>query len=127
MAENARRSTGQDEMRGWLTIPTETEPRQATVLVDRKSKAASVRFDEPVGGSAEWKSTSLSVVELPKYTEIVFVTTGFPKDTVEIIWKLNASVDDETVAGVAVVRPNELRVSGEKGFTLVRSDRASTS
>jgi hypothetical protein len=52
----------------------------------------------------------------------VFVTTGFPKDTIEIIWKLNANVDDETVAAVAVIRPNELRVSGEKGFTLVRSD-----
>ena len=126
MTENAPRSTGQDEMRGWLTIPTETEPRQATILIDRKSNAASVRFDEPVAGSAVWESTSLSVVELPKYTEIVFVTTGFPKDTVEIIWKLNASVDDETVACVAVVRPNDLRISGEKGFTLVRSDQTST-
>ena len=122
MDEIAPRNTGQDEFRGWLTIPTETEPRQATVLVDRKSSAASVRFNEPVAGSAEWKSTSLTVVERPKYTEIVFITTGFPKDTVELIWKLNASVDDETVAGVVVVRPNELRISGEKGFTLLRSD-----
>ena len=122
MPEIAPRNTGQEKFRGLLTIPTETESRQATVLVDRKSNAASVRFNEPVAGSAEWKSTSLTVVELPKYTEIVFVTTGFPKDTIEIIWKLNANVDDETVAGVAVVRPNQLRVSGEKGFTLARSD-----
>ncbi len=118
----APRNTGQEEFRGRLTIPTETERRQAIVLVDRKSGAASVRFDEPVAGSSEWDGASLTVVERLKYTEIVFVTTGFPKDTVEIIWKLNANVDDETVAGVAVVRPNELRVSGEKGFTLVRSD-----
>ncbi len=122
MPEIAPRNAGQEEFRGLLTIPTETELRQATVVVDHKVGAVSVRFDEPVAGSAEWKSTSLTVVELPKYTEIVFVTTGFPKETVEIIWKLNASVDDETVAAVAVVRPNELRVSGEKGFTLVRSD-----
>ena len=121
MDEIAPRNTGQDELRGWLTIPTETEPRQATVLVDRKSNAVSIRFDEPVGDSAQWDGTSLTVVERPKYTEIVFITTGFPKDTVELIWKLNVSVDDETVAGVVVVRPNELRISGEKGFTLHRS------
>ena len=118
----APRNTGQEKFRGMLTIPTEIESRLATIVVDRKSSAASVRFDEPVEGSAEWKSTSLTVVELPKYTEIVFVTRGFPKDTIEIIWKLNANADDETVAGVAVIRPNELRVSGEKGFTLLRSD-----
>ena len=84
-------------------------------------EAVSVRFSEPVAGSAQWDGGSLRVVDRPKYTEIVFVTLGLPQETVEMIWKLNASIVDGTVAGVVVVRPNDLRVSGEKGFTLLRS------
>lgn len=110
-----------ETLQGSMTIPTETEPRQVAILLDRSREAVSLRFTEPVAGSAEWDGGSLRVVDRPKYTEIQFVTLGLPQETVEMIWKLNASTVDGTVAGVVVVRPNELRVSGEKGFTLIRS------
>ena len=113
--------SGREELKGSLTIPSETEPRQAAVLLDRERETVSVQFEEQVAGAAEWNGASLRVVDRPKYTEIQFITTDLPKETVELVWKLNASLDNETVAGVVVARPNALRVSGEKGFTLFRS------
>ena len=114
-------ASGVQELRGPLTIPSETEPREAAVLLDREEGTISVRFDEEVAGSAEWSGSSLSVIDRPRYVEIQFVTTDLPKETIELIWKLNASFEDDSVAGVVSARPNRLRVSGEKGFTLTQS------
>ena len=111
------------ELIGPLTIPSETEPRQAAVLVDREGRTVSVKFEEEVAGSAEWSGSSLQVVDRPRYTEIQFVTMDLPKETIELIWKLNASLEDDSVAGVVVARPNKLRVSGEKGFTLTQASQ----
>jgi hypothetical protein len=44
-----------------------------------------------------------------------------PVETVEIVWKINAAKFDDTAAGVVAVRPNDMRISGEKGFILNRA------
>ena len=77
-----------------------------------------VRFDSTVSGATEWKGASVRVVRRLKYHEVAFTTTGLPKGSVELSWRLNAGLEDGTLAGVLVARPNEERVSGEKGFTL---------
>ena len=110
----------QAEYHGSLTIPGEAEPRQVSLFLDKERQAIRIHFDEEVAGASEWEGSSVRVVQRLKYTEVQFRTTGLPKETVSLAWKLNASLQDDTLAGVVVARPNELRISGEKGFTLVK-------
>ncbi len=114
-------NTGWDEYHGTLAIPGEQESHSASILLDREGKAVTLRLDAPIGGSAEWTGERVQVAERLKYTEVVFATTGLPREPVELTWKLNAGHVDGTIAGVIIARPNELRISGEKGFTMVRS------
>ena len=109
-----------EEYHGSLTLPSEGEPRAVSVLVDNEREAVTVQFDSPAAGSTRWEAASVRLARRLKYSEIVFTTIGLPQETVELIWKLNASHVDGTVAGVIVARPNEVRVRGEKGFTLVK-------
>ena len=110
-----------EEYRGALVIPSETDRHGVTVLINRAESAVTLRFDEPVGGSRDWHGTGVVVVERLKYHDIQFFTNDLPKETVTLTWKLNAAKFDDTVAGVVVARPNEVRVSGEKGFVLTRT------
>ena len=112
-----------EEYRGALVIPSETDRHGVTVLINRAESAVTLRFDEPVGGSRDWHGTGVVVVERLKYHDIQFFTNDLPKETVTLTWKLNAAKFDDTVAGVVVARPNEVRVSGEKGFVLTRAPR----
>ncbi len=109
------------EYTGTMTIPGEQESRPVSVVFSEDDQAATVRFKEPVAGAAEWQGTRVRIVRRPKYEEVVFITTGLPKETVEMTWKINADLHNGTAAAVVVVRPNEHRVSGEKGFVLVRT------
>ena len=106
------------EYRGALTVPGETEPRQASVTLDVEEGGATIRFDEPAAGANEWTGGSVRVIRRLKYYEVTFVTTGLPKETIELDWRCNVSLDGVMAAGVVTVRPNELKVSGEKGFSL---------
>lgn len=114
-------SANWEEYRGSVVIPSQTDRRDVTVLVNKADGAASVRFDEPVSGAAEWEGSQVRIVERLKYHEIQFSTTNLPVETVELLWKLNAAKQDDTAAGVVVVRPNDVRVTGEKGFILNRA------
>ena len=110
------------EYKGTMTVPGEQEPRPVSVLFNEDDQSATVRFDEPVAGASEWEGTQVRIVRRLKYEEVVFITTGLPKETVELIWKVNADLHDGTAAAVVVARPNEHRVTGEKGFILIKAD-----
>lgn len=113
-------SQGEMEFRGSLIIPSETEPREVSLRLDRGSNAVAIHFDGEIAGATQWNGSSLRVVDRPKYTEVVFMTTDLPKETVQLTWKLNAAYADDTLVGVIVPKKNTQKVSGEKGFTLVR-------
>ena len=109
------------EYKGTMTIPGDQESRPVSVVYSEDDQSATVRFEEPVAGATKWEGTQVRIVRRLKYEEVVFITTGLPKETVEMIWKINADLHDRTAAAVVVARPNEHRVSGEKGFVLVRA------
>ena len=113
-------SAGLDQFRGSLAIPSEVDRRDVTVVFDKDSGSVTLKFDEPVAGSSEWRGEEVVMMDRPKYQEIQFFTTGLPKETVRLIWKMNESKLDNTIAGVVVARPNALRVTGEKGYILTR-------
>ena len=106
--------------RGELAIPSQPERHGVTAVIDSENTSITLRFDEPVFGSAEWSGDNVIMMDRPKYREIQFSTTDMPKETVELTWKMNVSKLDNTIAGVCVVRPNTLRVRGETGFILTR-------
>lgn len=117
MADNAK----WDEYQGSVAIPSETDRRKVTALIDREGKAVTLRFDEPVAGSSEWVGSKVKVVKRLKYDEIQFATNDLPQETVELTWKFNAARFEDTIAGVVIAKPNSLRISGEKGFILKRT------
>ena len=108
------------QFRGVLSIPSETDRHDVTLLLADESESATLHFDEPVAGSDEWRGQNVQVMDRPKYQEIQFTTFDLPKDTVRLTWKLNRSKLDNTIAGVVVARPNTVRVRGEKGFILTQ-------
>ena len=110
-----------DVYEGSVVIPSETDQRSVTALIDREGKAVTLRFSEPVAGSDQWVGSKVRVVERLRYDEIQFATTDLPQDTIELTWKFNAGKDEDTIAGVVIARPNDLRISGEKGFILKRT------
>ena len=116
MTDNAK----WDEYQGSVVIPSETDQRTVTALIDREGKAVTLRFDEPVAGSDQWVGSKVKIVERLRYDEIQFATNDLPQNTVELTWKFNAAKDEDTIAGVVIARPNDLRISGEKGFILKR-------
>ena len=121
MTEESSSEPEWEEYQGTLTLPGETEPRNVSVNLNNEAQAAKVHFETPAAGSADWEGSKVQMARRLKYHEVVFSTVGLPKGSVEITWKCNIGFEDGTLAGVLVVRPNEERVSGEKGFVLVRS------
>jgi len=110
-----------DEYEGSVVIPSETDQRSVTALIDREGKAVTLRFSEQVAGSDQWVGSKVRVVERLRYDEIQFATTDLPQNTIELTWKFNAGKEEDTIAGVVIARPNDLRISGEKGFILKRT------
>ena len=109
-----------EEYRGEITLPGENQATQASLFIDMEGKGLKLRFSDAVAGAHEWEPISIQAHRRLKYNEVVFRTAGLPRETVELVWKVNADKHDGTLAGVVIARPNELRVSGEKGFTLAR-------
>ena len=109
-----------EQYRGELAIPSQPQRHGVTAVIDSANQSVTLQFDEPVFGSAEWRGDNVVMMDRPKYREIQFFTTDMPRETVEMIWKMNISKLDNTIAGVCVVRPNDLRVRGEPGFILTR-------
>ena len=113
-------SPGTEQFRGALAIPSETDRREVTVVFNRSEGSVTLEFDEPVAGSKVWEGEDVLMMDRPKYQEVQFFTTNLPKETVRLIWKMNESKLDNTIAGVVVARPNAVRVTGEKGYILTR-------
>lgn len=106
---------------GSLTLPGEQDTRNVSVDLDVEGGKVRVSFDEPIEGSADWDGTSVMVAKRMKYDEVICITTGLPKETVNLTWKFNASLLDESLAGVVIAKPNALRITGERGFVLSKS------
>ncbi len=107
-----------EQFKGRVVLPGEQDARQATLLIDRDSRAVTVRFDEPVAGKAEWKGADVQIAKRLKFYEVVFRTEDIPQESVELVWKCSAALDGLNLAGVVIARPNSLRITGEKGFIL---------
>ena len=103
---------------GVLTLPGEQEDRSVSLFVNSDSKTVSIQFESPIEGATEWQAQDVAFAQRLKYQEFVFFTRDLPKQTVDLTWKFNASLIDDTLAGVIIARPNDLRVTGEKGFVL---------
>jgi hypothetical protein len=109
---------------GMLVLPGEDAPRSVILNVNADQDAVSVHFDTPVGEDSpgtDWEGHAVEIVRRLKYTEGLFITKGFPKESVEMTWKFNAGHDDGSLAGVIIAKPNEHRITGEKGFDLSKS------
>ena len=120
MTEEPTAGSAIEEYQGWLTLPGDPNEHYVSLFLDEGGAGVTIRFDGEVAGATKWDGSSVRVVRRPKYLEVQFRTHDLPQETVELAWKFNAGYQDDTLAGVIVARPNELRVSGEKGFTLVR-------
>ena len=103
---------------GSLTLPRDQEAQTVGVSLDRGNQEATVRFDDEVAGAREWRGSDVRIVERLKFLEATFVTSGIPVEGVELAWRINADKQDGTAAGVLSVKPNDKRITGEKGFSL---------
>ena len=101
-------------------IPGIEEGVDITATIDDSTKTVTLEFDRELAGSSIWQGNSVEINERLKYSEIVFKTTNLPLDTIDLLWKFNASKIDDSLAAVIVPQPNKLRVSGEKGFVLTK-------
>ena len=110
-----------EEYNGSVTIPGESETTRLSLFLDNESIKVVLLFDSAVGGAMRWIGSSVRITERLKYTEILFETVDVPKQTIRLVWKVNADLHDGTAAGVVTAQPNKLRVSGEKGFTLIKA------
>ena len=106
--------------RGTLTLPGDDEPREVGLRLNMMDKSVRVQFQDPVAGAVEWLGSGVKVAKRLKYLEVQFTTEDLPVKTVELVWKFNASFQDDTLAGVVIARPNDLKVKGEKGFVLAK-------
>ncbi len=110
------------EYKGVMVLPGEQEERRVTLALDKTEPSVGITFDEPIEGKTEWQSENLTVANRLKYDEVVFRTTGLPKEAIEVTWKFNSSLIDDSLAGVVIALPNDQRITGEKGFVLTRSN-----
>ena len=114
-------SNANDEsFRGQLVLPGEQEPRNVLINVVRDNASLTLKFDEPIEGDTDWAASNVRIARRLKYSEVVFTTVGLPKETVELTWKFNASLLDDALAGVIIPKPNDQKVTGERGFVLKR-------
>ena len=113
------------EFKGTVTIPGDHQDHPVSIVVDMNEKAARVGFESPVGGSTDWIGTDIVLIHRMKYQDFVFKTMDLPVKGLELVWKMNFSLDDRIAAGIVLVRPNNLKIKGEFGFTLVGPSESS--
>ena len=106
---------------GKITVPGVDQECQMTTKIDEKNHSVSLQFEEPIGGKTVWHGINISSFKRTKYHEISFQTIDLPLESIELVWKFNASFLDDSLAAVIVPKANKLRVSGEKGFILNKS------
>ena len=76
------------EYRGVMTLPGEQEERGVSLSLDAVAPSVSIRYDEPIDGSSDWQAEGLTVANRLKYNEVVFYTTGLPKETGQVTWEV---------------------------------------
>ena len=76
--------------------------------------------------------TDVRIVERLKFLEATFITSGIPVEGVDLAWRINADKHDGTRSVFCAsrrmlsVRPNDKRITGEKGFTLTMETPANS-
>ena len=113
------------ELNGSIQMPGDKESHQASFSIDRKTNEVELNFDSTPGGAKSWIASSVVLKRRLKYYELVFQTSNLPVENLVLTWKMNIALSDRMAAGVVLARPNELKVKGEHGFTLVASGEAS--
>ena len=106
---------------GKISVPGVDQECHITTKIDEKNRSVSLEFKEPIGGKSVWRGNNVSSYKRTKYHEISFQTIGLPIESIELVWKFNASFLDDSLAAVIVPKKNKLRVSGEKGFILKKT------
>ena len=109
------------EYKGVMVLPGEQDERGVTLSLDTAAPSVGISFDEPVEGETEWQAQNLTVANRLKYDEVIFTTTGLPKEAIGVTWKFNSSLIDDSLAGVVIAQPNDQRITGEKGFVLTKA------
>ena len=105
---------------GSMTLPGDREPQSVEVFFQTTEKAISVQFPEQED-STEWQGGNVVMIERLKFDEITFASEGIPVPGVELSWRIHADKDDGTAAGVITVKPNDKKISGDKGFILYKA------
>ncbi len=108
------------EFKGMMTLPGEQDERSVSLSFDASAPSVDIYFDEPIEGETHWQAQGLTVSNRLRYDEAVFITSGLPKEAIEVTWKFNSSLIDNSLAGVVIALPNDQRITGEKGFVLTR-------
>lgn len=106
------------EYRGSVVLPGEQDAREVSLSLNTAEGTVQVRFAQPIEGERDWSGFNPKFARRLKYHEAVFSTVGLPMDPVQLTWKVNASVMDDSLAGVIIPRPNDKKVTGERGFIL---------
>ena len=113
-------NTRDESFRGQLVLPGEQDARNVQISVAPETGSLTLRFDTPIEGDTDWAGSDVRIARRLKYSEVVFITVGLPKETVVLTWKFNASLLDDSLAGVIIPKPNDQKVTGERGFVLKR-------
>ena len=106
--------------KGVMVLPGEQDERGVTLSLDTEAPSVDIDFDEPIEGKTAWQAENITLFNRLKYNEVVFTTTGLPKEEIGVTWKFNSSLIDDSLAGVVIAMPNDQRITGEKGFVLTR-------
>lgn len=103
---------------GKVNIPGIDNIQDIVVTTDPDSKSVEISLSKPVNGHRNWFGQSVTIARKLKYEEIICQTEHLPVNSVRLTWKFNASHQDNSVAGVVIAQPNDLRIRGEIGFVL---------
>ena len=106
--------------KGVMVLPGEQDERGVTLSLDTEVPSVDINFDEPIEGKTAWQAENITLSNRLKYKEVVFRTTGLPKEEIGVTWKFNSSLIDDSLAGVVIALPNDQRITGEKGFVLTK-------
>jgi len=105
---------------GTVKIPGTAEETTIHLAVSLDDKSVELNFTDLELRNINFQISRVTVRNLLKYDELHFVTTDLPIKEVEMQWKANIARADNSVAGVIIVKPNKLKVTGEVGFSLVQ-------
>lgn len=104
---------------GSITLPGDQESQSLTVSFHTAEEEVRIQFPEQES-CTEWQGENVLIIERLKFYEVTFSTQGIPVSGVELAWRIHSDKNDGTAAGVITVKPNDKRISGDKGFILIK-------